>query len=149
MPSIKWRSSSLFAVTLLSVGALGGRLGAPHTSARNGARGPGHESQIAGLHQVLLGARATAELELLASQMLEPLLSHDARRGTELITTCQAFLECRGNVEAIARVLWLHPNTIRGRISRIETLLRRALDEARTRLDLHLALETLQLAAPK
>jgi len=121
---------------------------AVEAAARLPALGPLVGFDDLGLHQVLLGARATAELELLARRMLDPLLSHDARRGTELIETCHAFLECHGNVEAIARKLRLHPNTIRGRISRIETLLRRPLGEARTRLDLHLALETMQLSSP-
>ena len=101
--------------------------------------------QDLGLHQVLLGARPALDLSEMAQQMLEPLVSSDSRRGTDLVATCRAYLTRNGNVEAIARDLGLHPNSIRGRLTRINQLLGRDLDDAYTRLDLHLALETLLL----
>lgn len=97
-------------------------------------------------HQVLLGASPTPDLTSMAIKLLSPLIDSDARRGTALVDTVRSFLELNGNVEAMARALRLHPNSVRGRISRINTLLGRDINEARTRLDVHLALETVVLA---
>lgn len=99
-----------------------------------------------GFHQVVLGARPTEELAAMAEKSIQPLLDSDARRGTDLVPTVRTLLECNGNVEACARKLGLHPNTIRGRITRINQLLGRSIEDHRTRLDLHLALETMLLA---
>jgi sugar diacid utilization regulator/GAF domain-containing protein len=98
-----------------------------------------------GFHQVLLGARPQADLSSMARRVLEPLLDSDEHRGTQLVTTCAVYLEACGNIEAIARKLALHPNTIRGRVDRIGKLLGRELEDAQTRLDVHLALAALGL----
>ncbi|MDP9101905.1 MAG: helix-turn-helix domain-containing protein [Actinomycetota bacterium] len=100
-----------------------------------------------GLHQLLLGAQPSADLAVLARRMLDPLFDQDVRRGTELVLTARVFLECNGNVEAMARSLGMHPNSVRNRLSRMAKLLGRDLEDARTRLDLHLALETLALVS--
>lgn len=55
-------------------------------------------------------------------QRLDLLVEYDARRGTELLRTLEAYLEGRGNVVGTARTLYTHPNTLRQRLSRIERL---------------------------
>jgi hypothetical protein len=50
------------------------------------------------------------------------LWDYDARRGTQLLTTLEEYLTERGNMADTARKLIVHPNTLRQRLDRIETL---------------------------
>jgi DNA-binding PucR family transcriptional regulator len=51
---------------------------------------------------------------------LMSLVDYDLRRGTELLDTLERFLDERGNAVGTARALYIHPNTLRQRIERIE-----------------------------
>jgi GAF domain-containing protein/sugar diacid utilization regulator len=51
---------------------------------------------------------------------LDRLVAYDARRGTTLLDTLERFLDERGNVVGTARSLYIHPNTLRQRLERIE-----------------------------
>jgi GAF domain-containing protein len=51
---------------------------------------------------------------------LEQLVAYERRRGTELLGTLETFLEHQGNVAQTARKLYMHPNTLRQRLVRIE-----------------------------
>lgn len=93
-------------------------------------------------HQLILGARPSRDIAILARRVLAPLLDYDTCRGGALVHTIHVYLECNGNAEAAARKLNLHPNSLRGRLERISKLLDRDLADATTRLDLFLALET-------
>jgi sugar diacid utilization regulator len=98
-------------------------------------------------HQLVLGARPSDDLVPLARDELRPLVEYDATaKGGSLTATLTSYLEACGNVEAAARKASCHPNTFRMRLSRIESLLGRDLQDAATRLDLQLALATIKLA---
>ena len=43
-----------------------------------------------------------------------------ARRGSRLVETLERYLADRGSVTASARALYVHPNTVRQRLERIE-----------------------------
>lgn len=53
-------------------------------------------------------------------QRLDRLVAYDTRRGTTLLDTLERFLDERGNVVGTARALYIHPNTLRQRLERIE-----------------------------
>ncbi len=53
-------------------------------------------------------------------QSVQELISYDRRRGARLIETLEQFLADRGSVTASARALYVHPNTVRQRLERIE-----------------------------
>ena len=53
-------------------------------------------------------------------QSVEQLGEYDRRRGTRLVETLEQFLADRGSVTASARALYVHPNTVRQRLERIE-----------------------------
>ena len=48
------------------------------------------------------------------------LVDYDERRGTTLLGTLERYLDERGNVVGTARALYIHPNTLRQRLERIE-----------------------------
>ena len=51
---------------------------------------------------------------------IEKLDEYDRGRGTQLVDTLEQFLADRGSVTASARTLYIHPNTVRQRLERIE-----------------------------
>lgn len=53
-------------------------------------------------------------------QRLDRLVAYDRRRGTRLLDTLERYLDERGNVVGTARALYIHPNTLRQRLERIE-----------------------------
>jgi GAF domain-containing protein len=53
-------------------------------------------------------------------QSVEQLIQYDRRRGAALVETLERFLADRGSVAASARALYIHPNTVRQRLERIE-----------------------------
>ncbi len=70
----------------------------------------------------LLEQQPAERLAPFARQLVAPLAEHDARHGTKLLTTLRAFLAGEGAVNATARELFLHPNSLRHRLSRIHDL---------------------------
>jgi hypothetical protein len=69
----------------------------------------------------LLEQQPTERLAPFARQLVVPLVEHDARHGGQLMPTLRALLEHDG-VNATARVLYLHPNSLRHRLGRIAEL---------------------------
>ena len=53
---------------------------------------------------------------------LRVLAEHDRRRNAQLLHTLEEFLRQRGHVGETARALYVHPNTLRQRLRRIEEL---------------------------
>lgn len=51
-----------------------------------------------------------------------PLVEHDRQHGTQLLVTLRAYLAGEGGVNATARELFLHPNSLRHRLARIAEL---------------------------
>ena len=55
-------------------------------------------------------------------QSAEALVAYDRRRGSRLFETLEQFLADRCSVTASARALYIHPNTVRQRLDRIERI---------------------------
>lgn len=72
--------------------------------------------------QALLGRLDQEQLAPFAEQIARPLREYDAAHGTRLTETLRTFLDMGGAVGATSRALYLHPNTLRHRLSRIESL---------------------------
>ncbi|MGH2594741.1 MAG: GAF domain-containing protein [Actinomycetota bacterium] len=56
----------------------------------------------------------------LFQQRLRLLIEYDRRRGTQLLDTLEGYLDHRGNVVGTSRALFIHPNTLRQRLDRIQ-----------------------------
>jgi Purine catabolism regulatory protein-like family/PucR C-terminal helix-turn-helix domain len=80
-------------------------------------------------------------------RMLAPVLEYDRLRGSELLRTLASFLETCGSWQRSAEELYVHVNTLRYRIQRIEELTGKDLGTMRDRTDLYLALEFMDLDA--
>jgi hypothetical protein len=72
------------------------------------------------------------------------LAAHDRRRRTALLDTLEAYLARRRSVAETARALYIHPNTLRQRLARIERVTSLRLD-AEDLLALELAVKLVRL----
>jgi hypothetical protein len=79
-------------------------------------------------------------------QAIERLTEYDARRRTELVATLERYLRDRRSIATTAHALYIHPNTLRQRLDRIETV--SGLDLAvEDLLSLELAIKLVRLRA--
>jgi purine catabolism regulator len=62
-------------------------------------------------------------------ERLERLVEYEKRRRTELLRTLEAYLENLGSIARTSRALYMHPNTLRQRLARIEALTELDLDK--------------------
>ena len=103
-------------------------------------RGPGHVSSFGelGVDRLLVGVPDAEQVDF-ADTMLAPLIAHDARHRTDLLPTLETFLATR-NAALTARRLFVHYNTVKGRLRVIEEILGPVLDDPDRCLSLALAL---------
>ncbi|WP_079315169.1 PucR family transcriptional regulator [Microbispora sp. GKU 823] len=83
-----------------------------------------------------------------ADVVLKPLREHDLRHGGALVPSVRTFLDCGASVEAAARRLGVHRNTMRARLQTAERVCGRDLGKARDRLELWLALSLDEFVPP-
>lgn len=70
----------------------------------------------------LLEQQPPDRLSPFAEKLIGPLIEHDRQHGTALVDTLRAFLDNDGSVNATARQLFLHANSLRHRLRRIQEL---------------------------
>jgi GAF domain-containing protein len=75
---------------------------------------------------------------------VEKLIEYDRRRGARLVETLEQYLTDRGSITASARALYVHPNTVRQRLDRIERVAELDLS-SEDLLSLELALKLVRL----
>jgi DNA-binding PucR family transcriptional regulator len=81
------------------------------------------------------------------SEAIVALAEYDRGRGSQLLETLEKYLEMRRGIAETARALTVHPNTLRQRLDRIETLTGLDLGSADL-LSLELALRLERLRPP-
>jgi Purine catabolism regulatory protein-like family/PucR C-terminal helix-turn-helix domain len=104
----------------------------------------------AGLGSVeLLLATAPAEARTaFRASLLSPLLDYDAGHGTELVRTLRVFLDCSGSWTRAAETMFVHVNSLRYRMRRVEELTGRDLGSLADQAALLLALRLADPAVP-
>ena len=109
------------------------------------AHGPGRVTAFddLGLDRVLVAVPAT-EAEAFCAGILGPLEAYDVARGTTLVATLEMFLATR-NAALAARQLYLHYNTLKNRLAKIEEIIGPYLDDPDRCLSLALALRLRRL----
>jgi GAF domain-containing protein len=98
-----------------------------------------------GVARLLLGQNGPAELDAFVVRALGPLLEYDERRGTDLLTTLEAWYAAGERQAETARRLHVHPNTVAQRLERLGRLLGEDWRDPARGLDLQLALRLRRL----
>jgi purine catabolism regulator len=70
----------------------------------------------------LLEQQPAERLAPFSAKLILPLVEHDRENGSALVQTLRTFLEVDGSVNATARELFLHPNSLRHRLKRVHEL---------------------------
>ena len=109
------------------------------------AHGPGEVTAFDGLGlDRLLVAVPDSEAAAFRADLLGRLEAYDAARGTALVTTLETFLATR-NAALASRQLYLHYNTLKNRLTKIEEIIGPFLDDPDRCLSLALALRLRRL----
>ncbi len=93
-------------------------------------------------HERLLDSVPASVLRSFTDRLLGPLTEYDARHNAELLPTLRSFLACDGSWSACATRMYVHVNTVRYRIGRIEAITGRDLSALPDRVDFFLALRS-------
>jgi purine catabolism regulatory family protein/PucR-like helix-turn-helix protein/diguanylate cyclase with GGDEF domain len=96
-------------------------------------------------YELLLASVAAPVLRTFRDRLLGPVADYDERHHAELLPTLRAFLDCDGSWNTCAFRLYVHVNTVRYRIGRIEELTGRNLSSLSDRVDFFLALRSIPL----
>ncbi|MGC5022454.1 helix-turn-helix domain-containing protein [Micromonospora sp. DT47] len=98
-----------------------------------------------GFAGMILGSPGPDDVDDFVRTNLAPLLDYDARRGTDLVGTLEAYFAAGGNLKATRSILKVHTNTVALRLERIATLLGVGWKQPQQALELQLALHLRRL----
>lgn len=115
------------------------------TLVRLGRRGEVSDPAGLGVARLLLGDNDPEHVEAFISATVGPVRDWDARRGTGLVATLEAWFASGGNLKETAAVLHAHPNTVTQRLERVGELLGAGWRDPARALDLQLALRLARL----
>jgi len=113
------------------------------TAQRFGNQGDVVAFEELGVYRLLFHVSDAAELRGFTEQVLGPLIEYDQRHRGDLVRTLGVFLEHNGNLQATARELNLHVNSVAYRIQRLESISGLKLEDAEDRLLAQIALKIL------
>ena len=103
-------------------------------------RGPAEGARPDPPQHELLASVPVPVLRSFRERLLGPLREYDDRHNAELLATLRWFLACDGSWSACASRMYVHVNTVRYRIGRVEALTGRDLSALADRVDFYLAL---------
>jgi purine catabolism regulator len=104
-----------------------------------------HERSDIGLRGLLFALREDTQIQDYAERLLGRLADHDARHGTDLLTTLRHYLDAAGNKTVAARRGGLSRETVYQRLRTIERILACDLESGEQRTELHVALTVLDV----
>ena len=85
-----------------------------------------------GVYRLLFHVTDPAELRGFIDQVLGPLIEYDQRHNADFVRTLATFLAHNGNLQATARELSLHVNSVAYRLQRIQSIAGLDLEQAKT-----------------
>ncbi|WP_328369220.1 PucR family transcriptional regulator ligand-binding domain-containing protein [Streptomyces sp. NBC_00445] len=104
---------------------------------------PFHVASDVGLPELLYSLRDDVRVQKYVEQQLGRLLRHDARHGSDLLTSLRAYLDAAGNKSIAAKHVGLSRQAFYQRLHTIERLLATDLESGSQRTQLHVAVTAL------
>ncbi len=98
-----------------------------------------------GVYRLLCSHSDQDELLALRNEILGPLAVYDKKQSTNFIETLAAYFRHNEDINATAKALFVHPNTVRYRLERVAELLNCDLSSTDQRFQIYLALKIASL----
>lgn len=116
-----------------------------------GRSGEGAGSTDLGFVGLLLGAVSDSQGDVPAfvANTIGPVVDYDARRGTTLVSTLEAYFGCGGSLARAGERLHVHVNTVTQRLDRVAQLLGSDWQQPHRALEIQLALRLHRLQSPQ
>lgn len=97
------------------------------------------EFEKMGLYRLLYSCEDAALLGQMKREALSVLEEHDRRRGSNYVETLRCYLELDGSIQAMAKAMFTHKNTVIYRVNNIKKLLNSELATPKERLPYQIA----------
>lgn len=94
-----------------------------------------------GAYRILITGKNNPELKRFSDELLGDLIKNDQINNTELFNTLHVILMCNFNLKEASKKLFIHYNTIRYRVSKIEEIAKVNINSTSDRLNLQLAVQ--------
>ena len=75
----------------------------------------------------------------MSEDLLQPLLTYDAKHNSNYVEVLEKYLEYNGSIQAVAEAMYTHRNTIIYRVANIKKLLGTELDTTEERFQYQMA----------
>jgi len=98
-----------------------------------------------GVYKLLFAVKDGAVLQEYANQLLKPILRYDRGKNDILMQTLRNYLLCNCNNQKTADSLFIHLNTLKYRLQKIEDICGVDLNDPEERLNLQLALKVIEI----
>ncbi|MDP3058866.1 MAG: PucR family transcriptional regulator ligand-binding domain-containing protein, partial [bacterium] len=96
-----------------------------------------------GVYRLFEEMSGSPELQAYIRDCLQPLLDYDQENNTDFLGTLRGYFEAGGNLKQVAKLMFVHYNTVIYRMERIQKLLAIDLDNPQHRLSLEVAVKAL------
>ena len=94
-----------------------------------------------GVFRVICDGPGSDEQRMFHDEWILPIVEYDRQRKTELVHTLRTYFQCNMNALESAKALFIHENTLRYRLSKIEEIIGKQLSSGETALNLWTALK--------
>ncbi len=92
-----------------------------------------------GIYRLLYSVSDKAILKEMSENLLQPLLTYDAKHNSNYVEVLEKYLEYNGSIQAVAEAMYTHRNTIIYRVANIKKLLGTELDTTEERFQYQMA----------
>lgn len=98
-----------------------------------------------GIYKIFCQDHLKEELNSFYKSTLEPLVTYDRKRDTELVKSLIIYFETNGNLKKMSEMLFTHYNTVLYRINRIQEITGKDLEDEGDRYGLQTALKIMKI----
>ena len=92
-----------------------------------------------GIYRLLYSVSDKAILKEMSEDLLQPLLTYDAKHNSNYVEVLEKYLEYNGSIQAVAEAMYTHRNTIIYRVANIKKLVGTELDTTEERFQYQMA----------
>lgn len=92
-----------------------------------------------GIYRLLYSVSDKAILKEMSEDLLQPLLTYDAKHNSNYVEVLEKYLEYNGSIQTVAEAMYTHRNTIIYRVANIKKLLGTELDTTEERFQYQMA----------